>query len=70
MQKIAADKMNILERDPESTSVTSKFSSEILLSTLRTDHRTLRKSCGNRNSECYNFFVFRLRYLVTSNFVV
>ena len=86
MQKIAADKMNILERDPESTLVTSKFFSEILLSTLlRTDHRTLRKICGPeafiqnypqrcsrkyRNSECYKFFLFRLRYLVTSNFVV
>ena len=28
MQKIAADKMNVMECDPESTSVTSKFFSE------------------------------------------
>ena len=47
MQKIAADEVNIMECDPESTSVTSKFFSKIRLSTLlRTDHGILRKICG------------------------
>ena len=47
MQKIAADKVNIMESDPESTSGTSKFFSKILLSTLlTTDHGTLRKIFG------------------------
>ena len=47
MQKIAADKVNIMGYDPESASVTIKFFPKIQLSTLlRTDHGTLRKICG------------------------
>ena len=47
MQKMAADKVNILECDPESTSVTIKYFAKIKLSTLlRTDHETLKKICG------------------------
>ena len=71
--------------DSESTSVTINFFSKIKLSTLlRTDHGTLRKSVVlkplykiiyqgvQENIVILNvtIFVFRLRHLVTSNFVV
>ena len=47
MEKITADKVIIMECDPESTSVTIKLFSKIYLSTLlRTYHATLRKICG------------------------
>ena len=47
MQKIAADKVNIMECDPESTSVTINFFPKSNGSTLlRTDHGTLRKIGG------------------------
>ena len=46
MQKIAADKVNIMECDPESTSVTSKFfpKSIIIVTLLPTDHGTFQKN--------------------------
>ena len=53
MQKIAADKVNIMECDPESTLVTIKFFPKsitititITITLLCIDHGTLRKICG------------------------
>ena len=85
MQKIAADKVNIMECDPESTSVAIIFfpkSNSVYYYSLTME--LLEKSVVWKRLYKINYqgiqenivilnvtiFVFRLKYLVTSNFVV
>ena len=60
MQKIAADKVNIMEFDPESTTVTSNFSpksNSVHYYALTMELYLRRCSRKYRNSECYNFCI-------------
>ena len=49
MQKIAADKVNIMECDPESTSVTIKFFPKSDSTLLHTDHWNFEKNLWSGN---------------------
>ena len=49
MQKIAADKVNIMECDPESTSVTIKFFPKSDSALLHTDHWNFEKNLWSRS---------------------